>query len=389
LEELYMSNGAVLTGRHFMMGNIACAEGALAAGCRFAAGYPITPATEVAERLAERLPPVGGTFLQMEDEIASIAAVIGASWGGMKAMTATSGPGISLMLENIGFALGTETPCVIVNVMRGGPTTGIPAVELQGDVIQPRRGSHGDYQIIALAPSSVQEAFDYTVEAFNLAERYRTPVFVLSDAFLGHMREELVIPQAGEIPVVDRRLFPPDKDVETLPAFLDEDVAPMPVFGRGHKAHVTSSCHDAYGRRNVIDAKALDVFIRKLNDKIEKHQDAIVRVASDADGAEVVLVSYGSIFRCAQAAVEQGRAEGMALGWFKLGTLWPFPDREIAALAERVRHLIVLENNLGQIFHYVQAAAAGRARVSFLPPRILGELHEIEDILKAVREVRS
>jgi 2-oxoglutarate ferredoxin oxidoreductase subunit alpha len=384
-----MSNGAVLTGRHFMMGNIACAEGALAAGCRFAAGYPITPATEVAERLAERLPPVGGTFLQMEDEIASIAAVIGASWGGMKAMTATSGPGISLMLENIGFALGTETPCVIVNVMRGGPTTGIPAVELQGDVIQPRRGSHGDYQIIALAPSSVQEAFDYTVEAFNLAERYRTPVFVLSDAFLGHMREELVIPQAGEIPVVDRRLFPPDKDVETLPAFLDEDVAPMPVFGRGHKAHVTSSCHDAYGRRNVIDAKALDVFIRKLNDKIEKHQDAIVRVASDADGAEVVLVSYGSIFRCAQAAVEQGRAEGMALGWFKLGTLWPFPDREIAALAERVRHLIVLENNLGQIFHYVQAAAAGRARVSFLPPRILGELHEIEDILKAVREVRS
>ncbi len=384
-----MRNGAVLTGRHFMMGNIACAEGALAAGCRFAAGYPITPATEVAERLAERLPPVGGTFLQMEDEIASIAAVIGASWGGMKAMTATSGPGISLMLENIGFALGTETPCVIVNVMRGGPTTGIPAVELQGDVIQPRRGSHGDYQIIALAPSSVQEAFDYTVKAFDLAERYRTPVFVLSDAFLGHMREELVIPQAGEIPVVDRRLFPPDKNVEALPAFLDEDVAPMPVFGRGHKAHVTSSCHDAYGRRNVIDAKALDVFIRKLNDKIEKHRDAIVRVASDADGAEVVLVSYGSIFRCAQAAVEQGRAGGMALGWFKLGTLWPFPDREIAALAERVRHLIVLENNLGQIFHYVQAAAAGRARVSFLPPRILGELHEIEDILKAVREVRS
>jgi 2-oxoglutarate ferredoxin oxidoreductase subunit alpha len=205
-----------------MMGNVACAEGALAAGCRFAAGYPITPATEVAERLAERLPVVGGTFLQMEDEIASIAAVIGASWGGMKAMTATSGPGISLMLENIGFALGTETPCVIVNVMRGGPTTGIPAVELQGDVIQPRRGSHGDYQIIALAPSSVQEAFDYTVDAFNLAERFRTPVFVLTDAFLGHMREELIVPEAAQVPIVDRRLFPPDKDVEALPGFLDE-----------------------------------------------------------------------------------------------------------------------------------------------------------------------
>ena len=383
-----MGKGAVLTGRHFMMGNIACAEGALAAGCRFAAGYPITPATEVAERLAERLPTVGGTFLQMEDEIASIAAVVGASWGGMKAMTATSGPGISLMLENIGFALGTETPCVIVNVMRGGPTTGIPAVELQGDVIQPRRGSHGDYQIIALAPSSVQEAFDYTVEAFNLAERYRTPVFVLTDAFLGHMREELIVPEAAQIPIVDRKLFPPDKDVETLPAFLDEDVAPMPVFGRGYKAHVTSSCHDAYGRRNVIDAKALDLFIRKLNDKIEKHRDEIVRVASDAEGAEIVLVSYGSVFRCAQAAVEAGRADGLPLGSFKLGTLWPFPDREIAVLAERARHLIVLENNLGQIFHYIQAAAAGHAHVSFLRPRVLGELHEIEDILKAVREVR-
>ena len=384
-----MPKETVLSGRHFMMGNIACAEGALAAGCRFAAGYPITPATEVAERLAERLPGVGGTFLQMEDEIASIAAVIGASWGGLKAMTATSGPGISLMLENIGFALGTETPCVIVNVMRGGPTTGIPSVELQGDVVQPRRGSHGDYQIIALAPSSVQESFDYTVEAFNLAERYRTPVFVLSDAFLGHMREELVIPDTAAISIVDRRVFPPNQTVETLPGFLDEDVAPMPVFGRGHKAHVTSSCHDAYGRRNVIDAAALDVFIKKLNDKIAKHRDEIVRVAADTDGAEVVLVSYGSIFRCAQAAVEAGRAEGLPLGWFKLGTLWPFPDREIAAVAERARHLIVLENNLGQLFPYVQAAAAGRCSVSFLPPRVLGELHEIEDILKAVREVRS
>jgi 2-oxoglutarate ferredoxin oxidoreductase subunit alpha len=384
-----MEKRAVLTGRHFMMGNIACAEGALAAGCRFAAGYPITPATEVAERLAERLPVVGGTFLQMEDEIASIAAVIGAAWGGLKAMTATSGPGISLMLENIGFALGTETPCVIVNVMRGGPTTGIPSVELQGDVVQPRRGSHGDYQIIALAPSSVQESFDYTVHAFNLAERFRTPVFVLSDAFLGHMREEVLIPEERHLSIANRRVFPPDQSVETLPGFLDEDVAPMPVFGRGHKAHVTSSCHDAYGRRNVIDAAALDVFVKRLNDKIAKHRDEIVRVAADTEGAEVVLVSYGTIFRCAQAAVEAGRAEGLPLGWFKLGTLWPFPDRELAAVAERARRLIVLENNLGQLFPYVQAAAAGRCSVSFLPPRVLGELHEVEDILKAVREVRS
>lgn len=384
-----MTERAVLTGRHFMMGNFACAEGALAAGCRFCAGYPITPATEVAERLAERLPAVGGTFLQMEDEIASMAAIIGASWGGMKALTATSGPGISLMLENIGFAVGTETPCVIVNVMRGGPTTGIPTVELQGDVIQVRRGSHGDYQIIALAPSSVQECFDYTVEAFNLAERFRTPVFVMTDAFLGHMREELNIPEPDAISVADRRVFPKGVDTEDLPAFLDEDVAPMPVFGRGHRAHVTSSCHDAYGRRNVVDASALDVFIKKLNGKIENHRDEIVRVAQDVDGAETVLVSYGSIFRCAQAVVDAGRAQGLKLGWLKLGTLWPFADKEIRAVAERAKRLVVLENNLGQLVHYVQAAAAGLAPVSFLPPRVLGEMHEIGDVLAALKEVRA
>jgi len=384
-----MPDPAVLTGRHFMMGNHACAEGALAAGCRFAAGYPITPATEIAERLAERLPAVGGTFLQMEDEIASMAAIVGASWGGQKSLTATSGPGVSLMLENLGFAVGTETPCVIVNVMRGGPTTGIPTVELQGDVIQVRRGSHGDYQIIALAPSSVQECFDYTVRAFNLAEQFRTPVFVLMDAFLGHMREELVIPEAGRIPVMDRKRFPKGVDTEALPGFLDPDVAPMPVFGEGHRAHVTSSCHDAYGRRNVIDAAALDVFAKKLHEKIGAHRDEIVRVTADTAGAEVVLVAYGSVARAAQAAVEAGRAEGLALGWLKLETLWPFADQEVAAVAECARHLIVLENNLGQLVHYVQAAAAGRAPVSFLGPRVLGEMHEIADVLAAVREVRA
>jgi 2-oxoglutarate ferredoxin oxidoreductase subunit alpha len=261
-------------------------------------------------------------------------------------------------------------------------------VELQGDVIQARRGSHGDYQIIALAPSSVQELFDDTVEAFNLAERFRTPVFVLSDAFLGHMREEVVIPEPERISIADRKRFPKGVDVEGLPGFLDEDVAPMPVFGEGHKAHVTSSCHDAYGRRNVVDAAALDFFIRKLNDKIEKHRDEIVRVAGDTEGAEIVLVSYGSILRSAQATVEAGRGLGLKLGWFKLGTLWPFPDKEIAALAGRVKHLLVLENNLGQMFHYVQAAAAGRAPVSFLPPRVLGEMHEIGDVLATVKGVR-
>ena len=197
-----------------------------------------------------------------------------------------------------------------------------------------------------------------------------------------------MVPEPDAIPVEDRKTFPRGVDVESLPGFLDEDEAPKPVFGEGHKAHVTSSCHDTYGRRNVIDASALHFFIKKLNDKIEKHRDEIVKVAADADGADVVLVAYGSVFRCAQAAVVAGRADGLRLGWLKLGTIWPFADKEIAALAERVKHFLVLENNLGQIVPYVKAAAAGKATVSFLPPRVLGELHEIEDVLKAVREVR-
>jgi 2-oxoglutarate ferredoxin oxidoreductase subunit alpha len=200
-----MKEKRVQTGKYFMMGNIACAEGALAAGCEFAAGYPITPATEIANRLAERLPQVGGIFLQMEDEISSIAAIIGASWTGKKVMTATSGPGISLMLENIGFAIGVETPCVIVNVQRGGPTTGMPTAGVPADMVQPKRGSHGDYEIIALCPASPQEMFEHTVLAFNFAEKYRVPVFLLSDAFVGHMREEVVIPEAEKIEIVNRR----------------------------------------------------------------------------------------------------------------------------------------------------------------------------------------
>ena len=236
-----MNGKRVLTGRYFMMGNVACAEGAIAAGCEFSAGYPITPATEVANRLAERLPQVGGTFSQMEDEISSIAAVIGASWAGKKSMTVTSGPGISLMLENIGFAIGVETPCVIVNVQRGAPSTGMPTVGVQGDMVQAKRGSHGDYEIIALCPSSPQQMFDYTVIAFNYAERYRTPVFILSDAFVGHMREEVVIPEPAKIKTEYRKIPEPGTDPQKIKGFLDEDVAPMPVFGKGYKAHVTSS----------------------------------------------------------------------------------------------------------------------------------------------------
>ena len=377
----------VLTGKYFMMGNTACAEGALAAGCEFAAGYPITPATEIATRLAERLPQVGAVFLQMEDEISSIAAIIGASWTGKKVMTATSGPGISLMLENIGFAVGVETPCVIVNVQRGAPTTGMPTAGVPGDMVQPKRGSHGDYEIIALCPASPQEMFEHTVLAFNLAEKYRVPVFILSDAFVGHMREEVVIPQADQIPVVNRKIPEIGTDPQKIKGFLDEDVAPMPIFGKGFRSHVTSSCHDEYGKRNLSDLSALDNFVRKLSNKILKHKKDIVMVERDYDRAEVVLVSYGAVSRAAKMAAAQAREEGLPVGTLRLITPWPFPGEEIEEMARKARKVIVLENNLGQLYPFIKAEAACHADVSFLPPRVIGEIQDPEYILDQIREV--
>lgn len=378
----------VLTGKHFMMGNIACAEGALAAGCEFAAGYPITPATEIATRLAERLPPVGGMFLQMEDEISSIAAIIGASWTGKKVMTATSGPGISLMLENIGFAIGVETPCVIVNVQRAGPTTGMPTAGVDGDMVQAKRGSHGDYEIIALCPASPQEMFDHTVLAFNYAEKFRTPVFVLSDAFVGHMREEVLIPGPEKIETLIRKIPEAGTDPLQIKGFLDEDVAPMPIFGKGFKSHVTSSCHDEYGKRNLSDLAALDHFVRRLSNKILKHKEEIIRVERDYEGAEIVLVSYGAVSRAAKMAAARGREAGLPVGTLRLITPWPFPDEEVEKMARKTRKVIVLENNLGQLYPYIKAEAAHYAEVSFMPPSTLGMIHDPEDILKrVVREV--
>lgn len=377
-----------MTGRHFMQGNTACAEGALAAGCSFMAGYPITPATEIAERLAVRLPALrdtDGVFIQMEDEISSLAAVIGASWTGRKAMTATSGPGISLMTEHIGFAVGTETPCVIVNVQRGGPTTGIPSVELQGDLLQARNGSHGEYRIIALAPASPQEMFDHTVLAFNLAERFRTPVLLMADAFVGHMHERVDIPEPDDIEIVDRRICGPGFDIEKDQSFLSPDVAPMPVFGRGLKSHVTSSCHTGTGQRNVTDASALDYFIRNLAAKIDNHRDEIVRVEDDTEGAEIAVFSCGSVHRVAMKAVETARAAGMKVGAFRPITVWPFPDREVAELSKRVKAILVLENNLGQLYHFVRAEAS--CPVHFLEPEILGTLHGVDRVVAKLKEV--
>ncbi len=382
-----MKGKRVQTGKYFMMGNTACAEGAIAAGCELAAGYPITPATEIANRLAERLPQVGGVFLQMEDEISSIAAIIGASWTGKKVMTATSGPGISLMLENIGFAVGVETPCVIVNVQRGAPTTGMPTAGVAGDMVQAKRGSHGDYEIIALCPSSPQEMFDHTVLAFNYAEKYRTPVFILSDAFVGHMREEVVIPDPDQIEAVYRKIPEPGTDPQKIKGFLDEDVAPMPIFGRGFKAHVTSSCHDEYGKRNLSDLSALDHFVRMLSNKILKHQHEIIQVEKNYQDAEVVLVSYGAVSRAVSMAAMRAKEEGLPVGTLRIITAWPFPEEEIESMAKKAKKVIVLENNLGQLYPYIKAAAAHYADVYFLPPRVLGEIHDPENILKKIREV--
>ncbi len=377
----------VLTGKHFMQGNVAAAEGAIAAGCTFMAGYPITPATEVAERLAVRLMEVGGVFIQMEDEIGSIAAVIGASWMGRKAMTATSGPGVSLMLENIGMGVGTETPCVIVNVQRGGPTTGIPSVELQGDMVQPKRGSQGEYEIIAIAPSSSQEMFDHTILAFNMAERFRTPVFVLTDAFVGHMREQVIIPEEGKLEILDRRIPEKGFNAEYDQGFLDEDVAPMPIFGHGFKPNVTSSCHDERGRRNVTDAFALDNFIRKLRGKILKHKHEIIRYESRCEGCDVALVAYGGVYRAAEEAAEEARRQGFKVGTFRPITIWPFAEEAVQQLSKQVHRLIVLENNMGQIYPYIKAEACKEADVHFLEPDVLGEMHKVDDILEKIAEV--
>lgn len=383
-----MADGsAVRTGRFFLQGNEACAEGAVAAGCRFFAGYPITPATEIAERMARRLPEVGGVYIQMEDEISSIASVIGASWTGTLAMTATSGPGISLMQENIGYAVGTETPCVIVDVQRGGPSTGIPAVPLQGDMLQVRRGSHGEYEAVAYAPSSAQEMFDLTVHAFNTAELLRTPVFILADAALGHMREAVDIPAEHEIERIRRRL--PDKaaDPYSIQGFLDPDVAPMPVFGRGHKTHVTGSCHDAYGMRNVVDAQALDTFVRTLTTKIRKRTGelALIRSEGTAD-AEVILVGYGMAGRAAGAVTQQARSMGLPVGCVRPITVWPFPEQELGELCAAAPTVLVMENNLGQMVPYFRALL-GDKTVEFLPPQTLGTLHHPDYVLSRIREI--
>ena len=346
-----MTRPRVLTGNHFMNGDVACAEGALAAGCTFFAGYPITPSSEIAERMARRLPEVGGVYLQMEDELASMAAILGASAGGARAMTATSGPGFSLMLENIGLGVMMELPCVVVNIQRGSPSTGLPTLVGQADVMQARWGSHGDYALIALAPWSPQECFDLTVRAFNLADRYRVPVILLGDEVVGHMVSRVVIPPADAIPHTPRKRPTTRKGEPFLPYQPDPEdlVPPMAHAGEGYRIHMTGLTHDERGYP-VITEEAHDRLVRRLVEKIRRNAGDIIAYETDAlDDAEMVVVAYGCTARSARRAVHEARRQGIKVGLFRLITVWPFPEERLRALAGQVESFIVAEINLGQI----------------------------------------
>ncbi len=373
----------VLTGQHYLDGNHAACEGALAAGCRFASGYPITPSTEVVERIAARLPRMGGMFIQMEDEIAASITLQGAVWAGKKALTVTSGPGFSLMMEHIGLAAMTECPCVYIDVQRGGPSTGLPTLPGQADMMQARWGSHGDYEIIALCPESPQECFSLTVEAFNLAEQWRVPVMVMMDECVGHMTERVVIPPADQIHVVERRWTkkPPGEFKAFEPG---PDMVPdMAKAGDGHHLFVTGLTHDERGYP-VMNHKAQEKLIRRIVDKIRLNADKISRVEEDQiDGAEVVVISYGITSRVAMRAVQMARAKGIKVGTMRLIVAWPFPENRVRELASKVKAFVVPELNYGQMSLEVERVAAGKAP-TVLVPHGGGEVHDPEVILEAI-----
>jgi 2-oxoglutarate ferredoxin oxidoreductase subunit alpha len=309
-----------------------------------------------------------------------------ASWAGRKALTVTSGPGISLMQENIGFAVSTETPIVIIDVQRLGPSTGVPSIGMTGDIVQVARGSHGDYQIIALCPESPQEMFDLTIRAFNLAETYRVPVFLMADGFIGHMREQIIIPPADRIDLVER-CMPTGADPMKRQDFLDIGVAPMPVFGKGLQAHVTSSCHDEHGMRNLTEPAVMHRYVMNPIQKILTHRDKIVEVREDYVDADLVLVTYGTVSRSARAAARLARNQGLRVGTLRLITCWPFPEEDIRKVASKVNNLLVLENNSGQLYPYIKAEAAHASRVEFLGPQFLGQIHDPNAILEKIKEM--
>lgn len=369
-----------------MAGNEACVEAALLAGVRFYAGYPITPSSEIAELMAARLPLLGGKFIQMEDEIASMAAVIGASLAGVKAMTATSGPGFSLKQENIGFASMAEVPCLVVNVQRGGPSTGLPTSPAQGDVMQARWGTHGDHPVIAIAPASVRETFDQTVRAINLSEQWRVPVILLLDEIIGHVTEKVILPDPEEIHIVNR-IKPTGPPAQYLPyAQTESDVPPMADLGEGYRYNVTGLAHDETGFP-TNDPKKIDALIRRLNRKIDAHGKEIIEVATEyLEDAELAVVAYGSTARAARRAVLMAREAHIPAGLFRPVVLWPFPVQHIFKLAQRVSHIIVPEMNLGQIAHEVEHAAKGRTEVISIT-QVDGEPIPPQWILEKIKEL--
>jgi 2-oxoglutarate ferredoxin oxidoreductase subunit alpha len=373
----------------FVQGNEACVEAALYAGMDFFAGYPITPSTEIAELMAVRLPQKGGVFIQMEDEIASICAIIGASLTGRKVMTATSGPGFSLMQEGLGYAVMAEIPCVIVNVQRGGPSTGLPTKVSQGDVNQARWGIHGDHAIIALTASSHQDVFSVTVDAFNLSETYRTPVILLFDEVLGHMRERLDIPDAGEVPLVDRLRTSVPEGVDYHPYLPREDGRlPMSDFGGVHRYNVTGLFHDMWGFPSE-DPQVVHELLRHLVDKIENHANEIMRYKEYyVEDAETLLISYGSSARSALHLVADRRQRGERIGLLELQTLWPFPSTLVREKCKRAQYVIVVEMNMGQVLQSVRMSLERPERV-FLANRVDGTLITPIDIRNVLRLIQG
>jgi 2-oxoglutarate ferredoxin oxidoreductase subunit alpha len=377
---------AVLTGPHFLDGDQACCEGALAAGANFAAGYPITPSTEVVERFASRIPTVGGVFIQMEDELASSIAILGAAWAGAKVFTVTSGPGFSLMMEHIGLAAMTETPCVFVDVQRGGPSTGLPTLPGQADMMQARWGSHGDYEIIALCPNSPQECFDLMIDAFNLSEKYRVPVLFMMDECVGHMTEKVLIPPADQLEIFPRRYtsLPPAEYRPFKPG--PDQIPEMVKAGDGYRFHITGLTHDERGYP-AMNWRAQDKLVRRLVEKIRRNTDQIVRYEErDMDDAEIVVVAYGITSRVALRALQMARAEGIRAGLHRPIVVWPFPEKRLRALAEKVKAFVVVEMNYGQMVYEVERCAAGKAR-TVLVEHGGGTVHDPADVLQAIREV--
>ena len=371
----------------FIQGDEAIARAAILAGCRFYAGYPITPASEIFEAMSIYMPLVDGVSIQMEDEIGSIAAVIGASWAGAKSMTATSGPGFSLMMENLGYAIMTETPLVLVNVQRSGPSTGQPTLAAQGDLMQAIWGTHGDHSLIVLTPATVQEAFDMTIKAFNLAEKYRTPVILLTDAEVGHMRERVYAPHPDELELIYRKL--PANEEEANYPFGDihgDLVPPMPVFGKGHHTYVTGLTHDEKGRPKTVQSEIHEKLIKRIVEKIEKNKKDIVDYEDyELEDAEIVIISFGIVARSAMRAVKELRKKGIKAGLLKLNVLWPFDFELIERIAERVEKIYVAEMNLGQLYHMVKEGANGKAPVELIP-KIGGEIHTPKEIIERIKD---